>query len=309
MGLLEVELRPTVIKMPDQHNQTITLPDHRKLGYAEYGDPKGKVVFFLHGQPGNRLFHPNTELTYQAGIRLVIPDRPGYGLSTYDSQRKLIDWPQDLHQLAQHLEADRYGVIGFSAGGPYALACGAAFPDNVSRLILISSAPPVTDRSLKAELSFLVRVNSWMLRISPKMFYLSFQLYWKQAHNNPNQFIRMAKAQSSAADRTLLEQEEIGAMLLQTWTENLRIDSQGYAKDAELLLLDWGIDLKKIDTEVQLWWGEQDKTTPTNIQEYFARKLPNSRIHLQGNAGHFGFLTAWDRICDLMQEPPRKNLV
>jgi len=64
-----------------QQNQTITLPDRRKLGYAEYGDPNGTVVFFLHGQPGNRLFHPNPEITRQAGIRLVIPDRLGYGLS------------------------------------------------------------------------------------------------------------------------------------------------------------------------------------------------------------------------------------
>ena len=293
--------------MPDRQHQTITLPDRRTLGYAEYGDLNGKVVFFLHGQPGNRLFHPSPEITHHAGIRLVIPDRPGYGLSSYAPQRKIIDWPQDIHQLAQHLQADRYGVIGFSAGGPYALACGAVFPENISLLLLVSSAPPVSDRSLKPYLPPLVRVNSWMLKISRRIFYLSFQLYWKQARKKPQQFIRMAKAQSSLADRTLLEEEEIDAMLLQTWKENLHIDSQGYANDAELLLLDWGIDLAKIDKQVQLWWGEQDTTTPKAIQEHFARQLPKSRIHIQANAGHFGFLKSWDSICQLMHESPRQT--
>lgn len=239
----------------------------------------------------------------------MIPDRPGYGLSSYARGRRLIDWPQDLHQLTQRLKANRYGVIGFSAGGPYALACGAVFPENISRLLLISSDPPVSDRFLKTELPSLVRVNTWMLKVSRRIFYLSFQLYWKYARNNPQQFIRMAKAQSAQADRTLLEQEEIGAILLKTWTENLRVDSLGYAKDAELLLLDWGIDLGKISLEVQLWWGAQDKTTPTIIQEYFAKRLPKSRIHLQANAGHFGFLSAWESICQLIHEPSRQARV
>ena len=303
MGFLEAELRPTVIKMDSQQNQIITLPDGRTLGYAEYGHPNGKVVFFLHGQPGNRLFHPNPEITYQAGIRLIVPDRPGYGLSSFAPQRRLIDWPQDLHQLSRHLKADRYGIIGFSAGGPYALACGAVFPQNVSRLLLISSAPPLSDPSLKAELPFLVRLNSWMLKASRILFYSSFRLYWKHTRDNPRQFIRIAKSQSSPADQALLEKEEVDAMLLQTWEENLRIDSRGYAKDAELLLQDWGLDLAKIDLEVHLWWGTQDKTTPTFIQEYFAQHLPKSRLHQQPDAGHFGFLAAWDKICQLMHGP------
>ncbi len=82
------------------------------------------------------------------------------------------------------------------------------------------------------------------------------------------------------------------------------MDSQEYTKDAELLLLDWGIDLIKITMQVQLWWGEQDKTTPAIIQEHFARQLLKSRIHLQADAGYFGFMNAWGRICDLMNETP-----
>jgi pimeloyl-ACP methyl ester carboxylesterase len=285
-----------------QSSEQIQLADGRTLGFAEYGDPSGRVVFFLHGQPGNRLFHPDPEITRIAGIHLVVPDRPGYGLSTYDPQRTLLDWPQDLLQLAHHLSADPFGLIGFSGGGPYALACGTVIPEKISRLLLISSAPPVFDRSLRKKMPFLIHLNYWLLHLSPKLFNLSFKMYWKQARKNPHQFINMAKAQSSRPDRILLEKRATAQMLLACWQENLRVESIGYAKDAEILFSDWGFDLDKISTEVWLWWGEQDHNTPASVQESIASQLPNAKILRQANAGHFGFLQVWDRICMLMSD-------
>lgn len=282
-------------------NQTICLSDGRTLGYAEYGDLNGQVIFFFHGQPGNRLFHPNLVLTRKAGLRLIIPDRPGYGLSCDDPRRTILDWPRDMQQLANHLGAKRFGVIGFSAGGPYALACGIAFPERVSRLLLISSAPPAAQRDLRKKMPFLIRLNYWMSYLAPELFFLSFRWYWPQARKNPHHFIKMAQAQSSPADQAILNRQEIYAMLLDCWQENLRVESTGYARDAQLLLSDWGFELAAVPVEVDLWWGDQDKNTPLVIQEFFANQLPKSRLIQQPNMGHFGFLQEWDSICALMQ--------
>jgi len=283
-----------------QNDQTIHLADGRTLGYIEYGDPQGAVVFFHHGQPGNRLFHPDPAITKDVGLRLVIPDRPGYGLSSFYPERAIMDWPKDLLQLADALDVEQFGLIGFSAGGPYALACVAASPEKITRLVLISSAPPLSNRSLLHKMPFLVRFNYWTLHLFPRLFSLSFQWYWTRARKNPHQFIKMAKAQSSPADRMALEDKDIYQMVLESWKENLRIDSKGYTKDAEILLSDWGFDLKKINTEVLLWWGEHDHNSPSFVQEYFAAELPHSQTLRQANSGHFGFLQAWEKICRLM---------
>ena len=72
---------------------TITLKDGRLLAYAEYGDPAGTPVFFFHGTPGSRLFRPSDSITLKLGVRLICTDRPGYGASTFQPGRRLLDWP------------------------------------------------------------------------------------------------------------------------------------------------------------------------------------------------------------------------
>ena len=90
-------------------NRTCRLPDGRKLGYAEGGEPKGVPVFYFHGFPGSRL---EATLFPAAGVRLIGVDRPGYGLSTARPWRKLADWPADIAELADHLGLKRFGVVG-----------------------------------------------------------------------------------------------------------------------------------------------------------------------------------------------------
>lgn len=75
-------------KMSDLLNQQITLKDRRKLGYAECGNLKGKPVFYFHGTPGS-LFECNilTEAANSVGARIIVADRPGFGLSDFKKGR------------------------------------------------------------------------------------------------------------------------------------------------------------------------------------------------------------------------------
>src|SRR5512136_1888696 len=110
---------------------TITLHDGRTLAYAEYGDPHGKPVFFFHGSPGSRLFTPPDEVTKHQHVRLICTDRPGYGASTFQLGRRLLDWPQDINDLAEALRIKKFYIVGHSGGGPYTLACAYALPDRI----------------------------------------------------------------------------------------------------------------------------------------------------------------------------------
>jgi len=115
----------------DRTNRTHELEDGRTLGYAEYGAPDGRPVFVFHGFPGSRLtwsaFDPQ-DCAGELGLRVIAPERPGYGLSEFQRGRELLDWPEDVLALADPLGLERFAVLGLSGGGPYAAACAFKIP-------------------------------------------------------------------------------------------------------------------------------------------------------------------------------------
>jgi pimeloyl-ACP methyl ester carboxylesterase len=283
-------------------HQTILLEDGRTLGFAQYGDPAGKAVFFFHGQPGNRLFHPNNTVTLEAGVNLIVPDRPGYGLSSYQPDRTLLDWPADLYQLTKALNVTMFDVIGYSAGGPYALACAASMPAILNQVLLISSAPPLTQRELRQKMPSLLRFNYFLTKFSPGLLQLIFKLYWQQAVRNPAAFIEMTKRNLPQLDLEAITQPDIAEMMLECWKENLRMDSRGYVQDAILVFSDWGFNLAEIEKEVILYWGEDDRNNPTTSLAYLQKNLPNTHTILVENAGHFNFLLNWGDVLMLFND-------
>lgn len=283
-----------------QLNQTIELDDGRTLGYAQYGDQSGSPVLFFHGQPGNRLFHPDNITTRLAGVNLIVPDRPGYGLSDYQPGRTLLDWTEDVRQLAGALGFAQFDVIGYSAGGPYALACAVKTPELVKKVMLIASAPPIHQAELRKQMPGLLRFNYFMAQHMPGLLRLIFRLYWRQVKGNPSGFIEMAKKGAPPPDLEALAQPGLYQMMLACWQENLRVDSLGYVQDAEIIFEDWGFDLAEVEKEVVLYWGSQDKNTPVESLHYLETHLPNSRTILAQNAGHFGFLVNWADVLNLL---------
>src|SRR5436305_12226700 len=89
--------------------RTVKLPDGGSRGYAEYGDPAGKPVLFMHGYPDSHLTrNPDDGLTASLGVRLIIPDRPGIGQSDFAPARAVLDRAADVAALADRLGLDRF---------------------------------------------------------------------------------------------------------------------------------------------------------------------------------------------------------
>ena len=103
-----------------QENEVYTLADGQNIGYSIYGPPNAPALFFFHGQGSSRLQNL-AEPANAIGLRIICPDRPGIGLSTFVPGRKLLDYPTQIAQLATHLGLESYRVAGGSGGGPYAL--------------------------------------------------------------------------------------------------------------------------------------------------------------------------------------------
>ncbi|MGI4944133.1 MAG: alpha/beta fold hydrolase, partial [Janthinobacterium lividum] len=96
------------------------------ISVEEYGDPAGPPVLYFHGWPASRL---EAGLIPDLSVRLLALDRPGYGRSTPQPGRTLLDWPADVAAVADRLGLAKFHVVGLSGGGPYAAACALALPD------------------------------------------------------------------------------------------------------------------------------------------------------------------------------------
>ena len=99
-------------------------------------------VFYFHGIPSCRLdckMFSSPALLDDLGIRLIAVDSPGCEGSAYQRGRRLSDWPQDVAVLADFLGVNEFAVLGWSGGGPYALACAQLMPTRVSTTIVVSS--------------------------------------------------------------------------------------------------------------------------------------------------------------------------
>ena len=143
-------------------NQQVKLRDGRMLGYAEYGSPDGKPVFYFHGFPGSRLDWLLTDpdnTAAEQNARIIAVDRPGMGLSDYQRGRKIADWPDDVIELANALQVDSFSVLGISGGGPYAVSCAFGIGDRLARCGIVCGMGPADAPGMKDGVSWTLPGN------------------------------------------------------------------------------------------------------------------------------------------------------
>jgi pimeloyl-ACP methyl ester carboxylesterase len=168
-------------------NSQIRLPDGRALGYAEHGDPQGKPVIFFTGAPSSRFLHPPTEPTEALGARLIVLERPGFGLSDFQPRRTLLDWPDDVAAAVDALGIERFAVAGISAGAPYAAACAYKIPRRLTRVAIISGVGPMDTPEAIEEMPRVRQLGTRVARTAP---WLLTPILWlvSNPHRNPERF-------------------------------------------------------------------------------------------------------------------------
>ncbi|MFC1530325.1 alpha/beta fold hydrolase, partial [Gemmatimonadota bacterium] len=126
-------------------DQQVTLKDGRTLGYDEYGAPGGTPIFYFHGHPGSRIewpyFHSDND-AIEMNARIIAADRPGHGLSDSKRGRQILDWPDDVVELADALGIERFAILGCSGGGPYAAACAFRIPERLTATAIVCGMGP-----------------------------------------------------------------------------------------------------------------------------------------------------------------------
>ena len=280
----------------DRTRQTMQLPDGRTLGYAEYGDPQGKPLFYFHGWPSSRIEFGGIngdEIARRLNARVIAADRPGFGLSSRQPHHRFTDWPQDVSRLADHLGFDRFSVVSYSAGSPYALACAHTLPDRLTAVGVISgvsqpfSVPGATDG--------MPTIMLWRTaRLHPRLTWLLFKAMKSRITNGPrDQLPASAKqAMMAEADFAYIKAHPAAmAASMDGGAEALRQGGLGPAEAGALYWKAWGFRLEDISTKVYVWHGEDDLNAPFAAHgKVLAEKLPNVAAKFYPGEGHISLI-------------------
>ena len=271
----------------DKTSQTIKLKDGRLLGYAEYGAPQGKPVFFFHGWIGSRLdFRPNDAIAYSLGVRVIAIDRPGCGLSDFKLGRTILDWPDDVIELADGLGTDQFAVFGHSFGGPYVAACAYKIPERLTAAGIVAGIAPLNRSGATKGLPTLPRLGLWLAGHAPLLLRKPYvwQMVWLTRH--PKILWKGLSSQLPKAEVEMLSRPEF-AGLLDGMSEMFRSGSYGATWDARAFIRPWEFRVEDIRTKVHLWYGEADRNVPLQMGEYYKYAIPECHAMFYHGEGHF----------------------
>jgi pimeloyl-ACP methyl ester carboxylesterase len=276
------------------------LVDGRELAWLEYGQPDGVPVIAFHGSPGTRyLFAPDADVAARRGVRLIAPDRPGYGHSTFHAARSFESWARDVEQLADHLGLDRFSVLGTSSGGPNAAACACFIGGRLDGCAIVSGPAPPEYVAPTSEMALLNRVVRRAAPVAPRLVSYAWMAGLRRAQQSPGKAFALMVRTLPSCDVAVVERPDIRAAVLEDLARPLSATAARAAtQDFVLELKPWGFELRDIAMHVHVWHGELDRNVVVSNGVYQATHIPDATLHQLPHAGHWYFHERFDEILD-----------
>ena len=260
-----------------------------RVSYFEYGAKDGSPLFFFHGWPGSgrqgEILHT---AALELGVRVIAISRPGILGSKLIPNRRLVDWPQFLGQVADKLGIQKFRVLGVSGGGPYALASAYGLPDRIEQAVVISGAPLLRLFGDASQLFWVYRVllairnkSRFALNLLLNFFRLLLPL---KIHNIG---FRLLAKSMPAADKYALFEKNFIAEVSQSFEDHLGSGAEALISDAEIYLQDPGFRLEDIRMPVTFWHGEVDRNIPIKVTYKMAEMLKQKEVFVSPSDGHY----------------------
>lgn len=289
---------------PARWHQTLVLPDGRRLGYADYGDPAGRPVIGLHGTPGSRLMlQGGDEPARRLGIRLIAPDRPGLGLSDPQPGRSYGDHARDVAILADRLGIARFPVAGVSGGGPYAAACGALIPERLTGAVVVSGVAPVRGPDATPGLQRKHRLLFGAGARAPAFLRAIMTVVRRAWQRRPEATYRQVLAMNPPVDQAVMRQPDVRRALIEAALDAFRQGSSGPAAEVALFGRPWGFRLNQVTVPIKLWHGEEDRLVPVTMGRHMASRMPRVRATFIPGAGHYWVFDHMETVLRAAIEP------
>ena len=277
--------------------QTVRLAAGRRLAYREFGDLSGAPVLYFHGGLSSCL---DVAFAHGAardrGVRIVAPDRPGVGESFRLMPRQVRDWADDVAALCDHVGLARFSVLGWSAGGPFALACALRLGDRIVRTATVGGMAPIRDKLTVRQLG--LAVDRGLFPLSRRAPLLA-QLAISNGSLGSDAALqrRLVRGLPSRSDKSVVAamtpEEAVGP-----WRAAVRHGARGLVDDYAITGSDWGFALHEVTAPVTVFQGVEDTIVPMAHAEVLAARLGDARLEMVEGAGHFALHVATDRVLD-----------
>ena len=282
----------------------LTTRTGRRLSYRVDGPPSGDVLVFCTGTPQGTV--EDLELTAAAaaaGLRLVTYDRPGYGGSQRAPGRVVRDAVDDIAELLDALEVERFVVAGHSGGGPHALACGVLLSDRCRAVALLAGVAPYDAEGLDfldgmgpenvEEFGAAVEGES---ALRPLLEQYEPELRDVTAAG----VIASMEGLLPGVDQAVLTGSSYGEVVAARFRAALASGVDGWLDDDLAFVRPWGFDLADVTVPVSVWQGSEDLMVPFAHGQWLVEHLPTARAHLLQGEGHLSVVVG--RIGDVLAE-------
>jgi len=296
-------------------NESLTLGDGRILSYAVYGSPVPRTtIIYMHGFPSSRfegkLWH---SACTKHGIRLISPDRPGNGLSTFQKNRRILDWPADVVALANELKISQFYVLGVSGGAPYALACIKSISkERLLGAAIVSGLYPVkygmAGMLLQSQIT--LWVAPWMTGLTS--FFLDNSMGKAARNADPTVFENMISAKIDnrhAGDQKVMKDSLNWPIFIAMARGSFMKSGEGASWEARLNGSDWGFELGDLllgedHISLTMWHGDEDVHCPAGMATRAHETMAGSVFNLKKGDGHVSFIfrDMEEILCDLVKE-------
>ena len=258
------------------------------LGYAVYGRPGGIPAFYFHGLPGSRregaLLHA---ACVEEGVRVIAPERPGYGLSAAVPGPRLEGWPARIEALADALGIGRFYLIAVSGGAPYALACASTLDERVCGTTICCGLGDLTRPGLAAAMQLNARLALWLVRRGPAWLERTYGPAVTQVvRRAPRLAVAIQGWIDGAADRAVLRRPDNRTLFADSLGEAFRQGPAGAVADLAAAIRPWPFALDGI-RNLQLWHGLADRVVPPIHSEWLKHSVPQARLTWVPGEGHF----------------------
>jgi len=268
------------------------MSDGRTVTVRLLGPDYGVPILTLHGNPGSRLGpHVSGQTLDDLGIRLIAPDRPGYGKSDRNKGLHIADTANDMAQVMDALNVEQFGVMARSGGAPHALGCAALLGERVFGTMLFASLAPKTAPLEWTEgMTDDNKAKHAAAQEDPEQLARTMRRHATSIKRNSSHIMHMLWPDLQGADMLALigewHEERTNTDLERSQKEGLRQGGVGWVDDTLALHTEWGFDVQSINTPVTLWHGQQDPFASPIHSRWLANEIPGATLIEDPDGSH-----------------------
>jgi len=280
----------------------IYLRDGRKLSYLDYQPPQQdtsktktqEVILLLHNLMGSACEIPpgSEQVIRDQGLRLIIPERPGYGDSDPKTGRNHQDFCKDIEALLDSLKIQKVKVIAHSIGGVYAMALAEFLPERVERIAMVNAATRIDDLRMAKPVPILVTAVLQSVRFAPFLIEMILKMAigrdLEDFYEQQLTYIRPT-VEGRAADINLLKSRNYRNYSIANLRQSSKQGVATWANELKLSFSKWEFEVTNKEMEYQFWHGDQDDVISIKAAQLLAADLNTSKFNQIKDETHFLF--------------------